>query len=148
MKQEEKIFEDFLKKQELKLTSQRQIILNRFLNIEKHLGAEELYDLVKKKNPEIGLVTVFRTLKLIKEAGLAREVNFGDKTIRYEHKYNHEHHDHLICTKCGSYIEAVDLNIEKLQDKLCKKLKFTPINHRLEIFGICKECTDKKLLTN
>jgi len=134
------IFIDFLRKKDLQLTQQREEILKVFLSADKHLSVEELYALVKKKYPKVGQTTVFRTLKLLCEAGIAKEVDFGDRIVRYEAKYGHEHHDHLVCLKCGKFIEAVDERIEELQEKLCKKFKFTPHKHRLEIFGICKNC--------
>ncbi len=143
MQEEFDEFVDFLKRKNLKLTSQREEILRYFLKIDRHLTVEDLYNVVKKKDPNIGQATVFRTLKLLCEAGLAGEVDFGDKKIRYEHKYGHQHHDHLICVKCGKFIEVTQPEIEKLQDKLAKKYDFTPVRHRLEIFGLCRECEKK-----
>ena len=101
---------------------------------------DELHKIVKKKNRKIGYITIYRTMKLLEEAGLCSEVDFGDGVSRFEHKYGHEHHDHLVCLKCGSYIEVVKQDIEKLQDVLAKENKFTPIRHKLQIFGICKKC--------
>ena len=140
MAKEVDLFIDFLRKKKLKLTKQREEVLSVFLNTDRHLSVEDLYNIVKKKDPSIGQVTVFRTLKLLSEADIAKEVNFGDKKIRYEHKYGHQHHDHLICTECGRFIEAVDPEIEKLQNSLCRKFGFTPKNHRMQIFGLCKKC--------
>ena len=135
-----RIFEIFLREKSLRLTSQRRKILDIFLKVEKHLSVEDLYDIVKKKNLNIGSTTVFRTLKLLTEAKIARQVDFDDKKVRYEHGYGHKHHDHLICTRCGKSLEVLDDRIERLQEKLCKKYKFTLEHHRLEIFGICKRC--------
>ena len=140
---EHKLFIEFLKSKNLSLTKQRMKILNAFLRIEGHVCAEELYDIIKKDNPEIGLATVFRCLKLLSQADIAQEIDFGDKIIRYEHKYGHQHHDHLICEECGDCIEVVDLRIERIQEELCKKENFLPQDHRLEIFGLCQKCKDK-----
>ncbi len=140
MSKELGIFIDYLRKKDLKLTEQRKEILNVFLKTERHLSVEDLYNIAKRKDPNIGQATVFRTLKLLQEADIAKEVDLGDGKIRYEHKYGHGHHDHLICVRCGRYIEAVDLKIEKLQDDLCKKHRFLPQRHKMEIFGICKRC--------
>ena len=134
------IFVDFLKKKNLQLTKQREEILRIFLKTDRHLSVEELYNIVKKKDKNIGQATVFRSLKLMCKAGIAGEIDFGDKRLRYEHKYGHEHHDHLVCTKCGKFIEVMNPGIEKLQDKLCKKFNFSPTRHKMEIFGICKSC--------
>ncbi|MCQ9208216.1 MAG: transcriptional repressor [Omnitrophica bacterium] len=137
------LFIDFLKKQNLKLTKQREEVLGVFLKTEKHLTVEELYNIIKKKDPHIGQATVFRTLKLIREAGIATEADLGDKKIRYEHRYGHKHHDHLICIKCGRFIEVVEPEIEKLQNKLCRDFRFLVERHRLEIFGVCQQCRRK-----
>ncbi|MFC1508085.1 Fur family transcriptional regulator [Candidatus Omnitrophota bacterium] len=140
MAKEMQIFIDYLKKKDLKLTDQRSIILNTFLKTERHLSVEDMYNIAKKKDSSIGQATVFRTLKLLCEADIAKEVDLGDGKTRYEHKYGHEHHDHLVCLECGSFIEAVDVRIEKLQEELCKRHGFTPKRHKMQIFGICRKC--------
>ena len=140
MKKEIEILEKFITEKRLRHTPQREGILKIFLSVEKHLSADELHKIVKKKNPGIGYVTIYRTMKLLEEAGLCSEVDFGDGISRFEHKYGHEHHDHLVCIKCGRYIEVVKQDIEKLQDVLAKENKFTPIRHKLQIFGICRKC--------
>ena len=108
------------------------------------MTTEELYLAVRERNPSIGYTTVHRTLKLICESGLANESKFEDGVSRYELKYGLEHHDHLICTSCGIFIEVVDSRIEELQKKLVEKYEFTQKHHRLEIYGICKKCRDSK----
>lgn len=140
---EETVFEGFLGRKGLKHSRPRNEILEAFLNTEKHLTAEELYRLVKEKDSAIGFVTVYRTLKLICESGLGRELRFKDRTARYEHLYGHQHHDHLICTRCGQFIEVVDPEIERLQERLFKEQGFIPEGHRMELYGICKKCREK-----
>lgn len=134
------MFISYLKKKDLKLTDQRKIILDVFLKTERHLSVEDLYNIAKKKDSSIGQATVFRTLKLLREVDIAKEIDLGDGKTRYEHKYGHEHHDHLVCLECGRFIEAVDSKIERLQDALCRKHGFLPQRHKMEIFGICKKC--------
>jgi Fur family ferric uptake transcriptional regulator len=92
--------------------------------------------------PEIGHTTVFRTLKLLEEAGIARSVELGDRRVRYEHKFQHAHHDHLICRYCGASFEVFDSEIERLQNELCRRNSFRPEAHRLEIFGMCARCAE------
>lgn len=133
-------FRDFLKEKNQHYTSQRSLIVNEFVRAETHLSVEELYRVVRKKEPSIGQVTVFRTLKLLEEAGMVNPVNFGDKIARYELNYKTKHHDHLVCTRCGRVIEVVDNKLEKRKEKICDKHNFMPTHHRLEIFGICKAC--------
>jgi len=143
MKNTKKIFEEFLNKNGLKSSIQRFKILEEFLNIEQHLSSDDLYRLIRKKHPTIGFTTVYRTLKLLCKSGIAREVDFKDGMVRYEHDFGHRHHDHLICIKCGTSCEVVDSRIEKLQEDLVRKKGFVPIRHRMDIFGICKKCRKK-----
>ena len=123
--EEHNIFNDYIRRKGLRHSGQRRDILNAFLKTEKHLTADELYRIVKRKNPSVGAATVYRTLKLLRESGLCRELKLDDGTTRYEHLYGHEHHDHLICTSCGSLVEVLDPEIEKSQEKLAKKTWFS-----------------------
>lgn len=143
MDKEIEVFSKYIRDKNLKFTQQREEVLKTFLKAERHFTTEELYTLVKKKNSKIGYATVYRTLKLIDKSGLAREVDFGDGILRFEHKFGHNHHDHLVCVKCGRYIEVINSEIEKLQDELSKKHKFTPLRHKMQIFGICHRCKKK-----
>ena len=138
--EEEKIFEDYLATKNLKQTEQRKEILDIFLNTDKHLTANELYQIVRKKHHKVGYATIYRTLRLLCECGLCRELKVEDGTARYEHLYGHQHHDHLICTKCGRFVEVVDSEIERLQEKLAKQHGFYPERHRMELYGVCRKC--------
>ena len=144
MTKEMQVFTEYLKRKQLKLTNQRKVILDAFLKTERHLSVEDLYNIAKKGDSSIGQATVFRTLKLLCEAEIAKETDLGDGKTRYEHKYGRSHHDHLICRECGSFIEAVDPRIERLQEELCKSHGFTQQSHKLEIFGVCKRCKNKE----
>ena len=144
MKLAKDIFNQHLKDKGIRHSEQRRYIVDIFLKTERHLTTADLYELVRKKHRNIGYATVYRTMKLISSAGLAEEVNFGDGMVRFEHKYGHEHHDHLICLKCGRFIEAMKPEIEKLQQELSREHGFTPMSHKLQIFGVCKECKAKE----
>jgi len=134
-----KQFKDFVKRKGLKFTSQRESILEEILNVKGHFEIEDMVKRIKEKNIPVSRATVYRTLNILKEMGLVNEViKYKNKTI-YEISLK-QHHDHLICTKCGSIIEFSEEEIEKLQDKICKEYGFKPETHRLEIFGICKNC--------
>jgi len=133
-------FLTYIKKKGLRNTRQREEILRAFLSAGKHITIDDLYAIVKKKNPEIGYATVHRNLKLMCECALADEIKVGNKKARYEQKIGHAHHDHLICLKCGEFTEVNDSKIEKLQDKLAEANDFTPLRHKLEIYGVCKKC--------
>jgi len=134
------IFDDHIRGSGLRRTGQRDLILEIFLSTEEHLTSEDLHSLVHKKDPTVGLTTVYRTLKLLTEAGLAREVRFGDNRTYYEHHYNHEHHDHMICTDCGKVIEFFSPAIEELQDQMADSFGFKPTHHSLRLWGVCSDC--------
>jgi len=140
MTEEQEVFLKHIQKAGLKRTTQRDLILDVFLRTEEHLASEDLYQLVKKEDPRVGQTTVYRTLKLLTDAGLAREVRFGDGRTHYEHNYKHEHHDHMICTECGKIIEFYSAELEALQDSMAAKFKFEPTQHSLRIFGFCSDC--------
>ncbi len=131
----------------LRRTNQRDLILEIFLSTEDHLTSEDLHGLVHKKDPTIGLTTVYRTLKLLTASGLAREVGFGDGKTYYEHHYNHDHHDHMICTECGRVIEFFSPEIEDLQDQMASNFGFKPTHHSLRMWGVCAECQASKVDT-
>lgn len=140
MQEIKQVFREFLLTKGLKSTRQREIILDAFLRAKTHPSIEDLYLKLRKKHPNIGYATVYRTLKLFAECGIAAERNFGDGQRRYESTSAVEHHDHLICTGCGKIIEFENLGIEKLQEEVAMEHGFVIENHRLEIFGVCPEC--------
>jgi Fur family ferric uptake transcriptional regulator len=137
-------FVKYIEEKGLRHTKQREAIVDAFFSADRHITAEELFNAVKRKNPEIGYATVQRNLNLLYESGLAEEIKIGKQKTKYEQKLGGRHHDHLICVKCGRLIEVNDEKIEKLQDKLAKANDFIPIKHKLEIYGICGDCKSNK----
>ncbi|MHB8058931.1 MAG: Fur family transcriptional regulator [Desulfuromonadaceae bacterium] len=138
--EKKKMFNDFAASKGLRSTRQRDIILDIFLSTHQHISVEELYLKVKSSNPGVGHATVYRTLKLFAEAGLAREVLLNDGQTRYEHVVAGEHHDHLVCTGCNSIIEFEDETIEKLQNEVAARHGFRINSHKMEIYGLCANC--------
>lgn len=136
----QKVLTDYLAQKGLKNTSQRKIILQEFLDQDSHLSTEELYLKVRSKHPGIGYATVHRSLKLFAECGIAAERNFGDGQSRYEPVHGEEHHDHLVCTRCGRIIEFENPKIERLQDEVARQHNFSIESHRLELYGRCSDC--------
>ena len=135
---------EYLTGQGLKTTRQRDRVLSVFTAAKKHLSAEELFLLVKKSDPKIGYATVYRTLKLLANAGLAVERRFEDGIARYEYAATRAHHDHLICTRCGAIVEFEDEQIEQLQDAVARKNGFVVQDHRMELYGLCAGCRPKR----
>ena len=140
MTEEQEVFLKHIQKQGLKRTAQRDLILDVFLRTEGHVSGEDLYRLVREQDPTLGQTTVYRTLRLLTEAGLAREVRFGDGRAHYEHQYKHEHHDHMICSECGKIIEFYSPELEAIQDAMAAKHKFELTSHLLRMIGICADC--------
>ena len=134
------VFLDYLEQKKLKLTPHRELILENFVENEGHRSVEDIYRVVREKDPRIGYTTVYRTMKLLADCGLAREVDLADGITRYEHLYNHEHHDHMICMECGTSIEFLNPEIESLQDAASEQLGFKVFDHKLQIYGVCKDC--------
>ena len=132
-------FIEYLKSKGLKLTKQRKELLEEVLDYEGHFEIEDIVHKIKNKNLPISRATVYRTLNLLKDLGIITEViKYNNRTI-YELSLK-DHHDHLICRKCGKIIEFSEEEIENLQNKICEEYGFKPEMHRLEIYGLCKEC--------
>ncbi len=143
IREAEDIFHSHLKRVGLKHTGQRDTILRTFLETRDHLSTDELHRLVKKKDPRIGFTTVYRTLKLLAECGLASEVAFHDGVARYEHQYGRRSHHHMVCTDCGTSVEFFSPEIEKLEQEIGKKYKFNTTRHTFQIYGLCENCRKK-----
>lgn len=135
-------YKNYLQNNKIRHSAQRDKILDVFLNMERHLSIAQIYALVRKKYPDIGYATVYRAMNLICQAGIAEKIDFGDGISRFEHKYGQEHHDHLICVKCGKFIEVMDAKIEKLQADLAKAHKFLLKRHKMQLFGYCCNCAE------
>ncbi len=144
MKDPYAIFADFIARKSLKMTPQRRRILDVFLSEKGHVTSEELYQKVKRDHASIGQATVYRTLKLLADSGLAKAVEFGDGAVRYEIFYGQSHHDHLICEQCGVNVEVVDPAIERLQEEVARRHGFELTGHKLYLYGICPHCQEKK----
>lgn len=122
----------------LKSTRQRTLIVETFIGAEGHLSVEELWAAVREQDPKVSVATVYRTMKLLADSGLAHARNFGDGQTRYETAS--EHHDHLICTRCGTIVEFENHRIEALQEQVAREHGFTVSSHKMELYGLCRKC--------
>ena len=138
-------FKQLLKKNNLKFTIQREVILETLYNSDEHLTPEALHHLIQEKYPELntGIATVYRTLSLLEDSHVVTSLSFGAQGKKYELGAK-EHHDHLICTECGKITEFVDEEIEKRQQAITKELGFKMSDHSMQIYGTCKECQEKE----
>lgn len=142
-------FKRILKERGLKITRQRILVLEALASCEdRHLTAEEIYEIVKEDFPEIGLATVYRTIQLLSELDLVESVQLGDGYVRYEiGKIGEEeahHHHHLICLECGKIISFWDDLLEELEARIMEAASFQVKNHEVKLYGYCKECLEKK----
>jgi len=133
-------FADFLSRTGLKSTRQRQQIVQAFFAAGRHLTAEQLYQCLQEQEPGIGLVTVYRTLKLLREAGLATGRQFGDAYTRFDPTPADRPHDHLICVRCGRIQEFRDPDLYTLRARVARRQGFTVTEHRLDVYGLCRDC--------
>jgi len=138
-------FRNYLSEQGLKSTKQRIAIARAFFDSDEHLSLPEILTLAQREHASVGYATVYRTMKLLTECGLASEHKFGESNVRYEPTHDGEHHDHIICNQCGKIFEYEDDQIEALQEALAKQLGFTVSSHRHEIYGDCirTDCPDR-----
>lgn len=130
----------FIEKKGLKHSRQRDAILETFFAMGGHVPVEALVARVRERDPRVSVATVYRTMKLLAECGLAVPRQFGDGQTRYEPAADRHHHDHLICTGCGRIVEFENDRIEDLQARIARGHGFEVESHRLEIYGQCPEC--------
>ncbi len=134
-------FKQILKKNTLKFTIQREVILETLYNSHEHLTPEALHHLIQDKYPDLktGIATVYRTLALLEESQMVTSLSFGAQGKKYELGAK-EHHDHLICTECGTITEFVDEEIEARQHHITDALNFKMSDHSMQIYGVCENC--------
>ena len=142
-------FKKILKEKGLKITKQRMVVLKALASCEdKHLTAEEIYEIVKADFPEIGLATVYRTIQVLVGLDLVESIQLGDGYVRYEiGKFQGEethHHHHLICLECGKIISFRDDLLDELEARIMESASFQVINHEVKLYGYCKECLEKR----
>ena len=132
-----------LNHKKLRLTKQRSAVVKAFLEMEPHVTAEQLHLKMVRRQQSVGLATIYRTLNLLCQWGLVQQRQFGEGPALYElHEtlHRHHHHDHLVCTRCGTIIEFKEPRIETLQDEVAQRYQFTINYHKHELYGLCNDC--------
>ncbi len=137
-------FKQLLKANGLKFTIQREVILEMLYNSDEHLTPEALHRLIQEKYPDLntGIATIYRTLSLLEDSAMVTSLSFGAQGKKYELGAK-DHHDHIICTECGTISEFVDEEIELKQKKIAESLGFLMQEHSMQIYGICQKCQNK-----
>ncbi|WP_348652878.1 transcriptional repressor [Polyangium sp. y55x31] len=134
----------YMAKKGLRSTAQRRLIVDTFFEGASHMTIEDLLTEVRARDKGIGYATVYRTLKLLAECGVASERRFGDGLSRYELADDAKaHHDHLICISCGTIVEFEEPRIETLQEEVARRYGFQVSSHKHEMYGTCADCQKK-----
>lgn len=136
-------FEEFLRSHGFKLTRERIAVAREIFSAHYHFEADELLLKLKDKGAKASRATIYRSLELLVRSGLVRRVHLGEDHYHYERVGKDAHHDHLVCTTCGSVIEFHDPILEDRQNDICAQHHFTPTFHNLQILGICERCHRK-----
>jgi Fur family ferric uptake transcriptional regulator len=134
------LLHDHMIKKGLRSTDQRRLIVETFFHSPNHVSIEELLAQVRREDSKVGYATVYRTLKLLAECGVALERKFGDGLTRYELADEASHHDHLICVECGTIVEFEEPRIEVLQEAVAERHGFLLRSHKHEMYGVCPKC--------
>jgi Fur family transcriptional regulator, ferric uptake regulator len=135
-------FEQFVRDHHGRLTPQRQLIVKEFLALNGHYDIQELYEHFRRQGKRVNPSTIFRTLKLLVQAGIAGERHFANGNTKYE--VNVAHHDHVICLSCKKIVEFDSPKLEDVQARIVKDLGFEMAFHKHEIYGYCRDCRKKK----
>jgi Fur family ferric uptake transcriptional regulator len=133
-------FMDFLAQKSMRITAQRQVIIDSAFSTDQHFTAEQLLEWSRLRDPSVSRATVYRTLPLLTESGLVREMDFGKDYKFYDPNYaEHPHHNHIICQDCEKIVEFESEKIEKLENEISHRLGFEVKTHRLQITASCEE---------
>lgn len=134
---------NFLKSKGLKFTKEREEIIKEIENTVGHFDPDELYVKMKSKGSKVSRASIYRTINILLKNGIIEVVENIDRHKHYEKVHDKNHHDHMICIKCGKVIEFYSPTLEMLQKELCDKENFTHTRHSLEIYGYCNKCSKK-----
>ena len=130
----------FLAGKQLRLTAQRQAIIDTVFNTEEHFTADQLLEWSQQRDRSVSRATVYRTLPLLTESGLVRELDFGKDHKVYDPNYaDHPHHNHIVCSDCEKIVEFEDEKLDELENEISRKLGFSVKSQRLHITGACEQ---------
>ncbi|MFQ5411300.1 MAG: Fur family transcriptional regulator [Phycisphaerae bacterium] len=136
----ENVFREFLRDRGLKYTGERRKILLAVMRTDEHFEAEQLLLVMRQQADRVGKATVYRTLKLLVECGIVKEVHFSNKQVHYEHTYGQDPHDHMVCRRCGRIIEFDARDVARLRSLIAAEFRFHALSHRFQIMGLCETC--------
>ena len=138
------IFRRYLRERSLPVTSQREQVALVLFSAGGHLSVEDIEQLLRRRGQHVGKATIYRTLDLLAQSGMVHERDFGEGFRRYERAPGHPHHEHLICLRCGKVVEFSNERLEKMKELIASEYGFQHRHHRLEIYGVCRECQQRE----
>lgn len=136
-------FRQFLRERSLPVTSQREQVADVLFAAGGHLSVDDIEQLLRARDVHVGKATIYRTLDLLVESRMVVERDFGEGFRRYERVPGHPHHEHLICLRCGKVVEFQNDRLERLKALIADEYGFQHSHHRLEIYGVCRECQQR-----
>lgn len=136
-------FRRYLREHNLPVTTQRELVADVIFSTPGHLSADDIERALRERGAHVGKATVYRTLDLLAESGMITTRDFGEGFRRYERSPGRQHHEHLICIRCGKVIEFVNERLERMKALIAEEYGFRHHHHRLEIFGTCPECQQR-----
>ena len=136
----EHVFREYLRDRSLKYTSERRLVLQAVMRNDEHFEAEQLLLDMRQAQARVGKATVYRTLKLLVDCGMVKEVHFSNKQVHYEYTYGQDPHDHMVCRRCGRIIEFGAAEVLRLRTAVAARHRFHALLHRFQIIGLCEAC--------
>lgn len=136
------IFRESLREHDLPVTQQREAVARVLFESTRHLSAEDVERRLRERGEHVGKATVYRTLNLLVDVGLATEHDFDEGFKRYEANVGPDRHDHLICTSCGEVLEFHHGGLEGIQSEVAEEEGFEPVSRQLKIYGLCADCRE------
>ena len=140
-------FEKLFRREAIDRLEDRLVVLDAFLLHEQHITPEDLETYLKEKGYKFAAGFVSDTLELMCRFGFAQKHRFQNGEVRYEHRHLGQHHDHMICTKCGEIVEFENRQLEELQIRIAMDYGFYMLQHQMEIYGLCSRCQSERTVT-
>jgi len=133
-------FEAHLQSRRIKVTAARRAVLQAVLELDEHFEAEQVLITLREHGLRVGKATVYRTLPLLVDCGILKQVRFDVKQAHYEHAFGEDPHDHMVCRRCGRIVEFGSEEVIALRQRIAQRFKFHVISHRFQLSGLCWDC--------
>ncbi|MEE8169410.1 MAG: transcriptional repressor [Phycisphaerae bacterium] len=138
----ENVFREYLRDRELKYTYERRVLLGAVMRHDGHFEVEDLTLDLRQRGHRVAKATIYRTLPLLVNCGIVKQVQLSNKQMHYEHTYGQDPHDHMICRRCGRIIEFDSSDVARLRTLIGGQHDFYALSHRFSIMGLCKTCVE------